>query len=82
MEYNSLKELYRALIPAFNVKKRLISNSIYKDIRNEDIWKYLAENIWPYDINLTIGDIVNDIINVDIELVNEFKQGGIRNEKR
>ena len=35
MEFTSLKQLYRRLLPAFNVKKRLILNSKYKDITNE-----------------------------------------------
>ena len=45
MEFTSLQQLYRKLIPAFNVKKRLIMNSKYKNITNENIWKYLRKNV-------------------------------------
>ena len=42
MEFGSLQQLYKKLIPAFNVKKRLILNSKYKEITNENIWVYLT----------------------------------------
>ena len=69
MEFSSQQELYNKLIPVFNVKKRLINNSEYKDITNEDIWNYLIENKWRTYHNLTISDIVNDIITLDLELI-------------
>ena len=75
MEYTSQEELYRVLRPVFNVKKRLISISKFPDITDKDIWKYLSENIWKYDIGLTLSDVINDIINVDIKLVNDYIGG-------
>jgi len=69
MEFSSQQELYNKLLPVFNVKKRLIKNSKYKDIKNEDIWYYLIENKWRTYHNLTISDIVNDIITLDLELI-------------
>ena len=60
MEYNSLSELYRALLPVFNVKKRLLSITLYKDLNNEE-----SINKWKNSHNLTIADIVNDIIMID-----------------
>ncbi len=75
MEYTNLLELYKALIPAFNVKKRLLSITRYKDLTNEDIWKYLAINKWKSSTNLTISDMVNDIITADTDLIIKFKGG-------
>ena len=69
MEFTSEKDLYLKLLPVFNVKKRLIANSKYKDITNQDIWYYLIENKWRTYHNLTISDIVNDIITLDLELI-------------
>ena len=71
MEFTSQFELYKKVLPAFNVKKRLVSNSKYKNITNENIWVYLINNKWKNSINLTLSDIVNDIITVDLEEVNE-----------
>ena len=73
MEYGSQLELYQQLIPAFNVKKRLMKLLNY-DITNKDIWTYLAKNKWRYASGLTLSDMVNDIITLDItELINNVK---------
>ncbi len=37
-----------------------------------DIWNYLKLNKWRYDQNLTISEMVNDIIDVDIIKVDTF----------
>ena len=72
MEFTSLKELYLALLPVFNVKKRLLSITGY-DISNEDIWIYLIDNKWKNSYNLSISEVVNDIITVDAENINRYK---------
>lgn len=64
-EFTSQKELYKKLIPAFNVKLRLLKNTNYKYITNKDIWNYLKDNKWCKSINLTLADMVNDIIHAD-----------------
>ncbi len=74
MEYTTQKELYLHLIPAFNVKKRLLQLSNYKNITNIDIWKYLSIHKWKSSIDLTLADIVNDIISVDIYDVLKYKE--------
>ncbi len=74
MEYNSQKELYIALLPVFNVKRRLSSITKYPNTKNSDIWQYLVDNKWRHSIGLTISDMVNDIIMVDMNDVN--KNGG------
>ncbi|MBQ2872377.1 MAG: hypothetical protein IJE89_00035 [Bacilli bacterium] len=69
MEFTSQLELYKKVLPAFNVKKRLILNSKYKNITNENIWIYLINYKWRNSNNLTLSDIVNDIITVNLEEV-------------
>lgn len=64
-EYKSQRELYLSLIPALNVKLRLLKNSDYKNIDKIDIWNYLKISKWKNSINLTISEMVNDIIHVD-----------------
>ncbi len=66
MEYNSQLELYLALIPVFKVKHRLLNSANYNDITDEDIWTYLTINKWRSTHNLTISEMVNDIITLDI----------------
>lgn len=69
MEYGSQLELYKKLIPVLKVKERLIKASNVNDININDIWHYLAINKWKYSTNLTISDIVNDIITIDINII-------------
>ncbi len=64
-EYKSQRELYLSLIPALNVKLRLLKNSDYKNIDKIDIWNYLKISKWKNSINLTISEMVNDIIHAD-----------------
>ena len=69
MEFTSQQELYNKLLPVFNVKKRLILFSKYKYITNEDIWVYLSQKKWKKSHNLTLSDIVNDIITIELEKI-------------
>ena len=71
MEFTSLQQLYKILIPAFNAKKRIILNSKYKYITNENIWTYLRENKWRNYCGLTLSDMVNDIMIVSLEDIAE-----------
>ena len=64
-EYKSQRELYLSLIPALNVKLRLLKNSDYKNIDKIYIWNYLKISKWKNSINLTISEMVNDIIHAD-----------------
>ncbi len=73
MEYLSLEELYKDLQGAFNVKLRLIGK-YYSHIKIIDIWDYLRINKWSKDKGLTISEMVNDIIDVDIKKVDLFKR--------
>ena len=73
-EYKSQKELYNNLIPALNVKLRLLKNSNYNDITKRDIWNYLKVNKWQNSINLTISEMVNDIIHADNKEIEIFKK--------
>ena len=75
MEYANQKELYLALLPAFSVKQRLNSITKYPSTKNSDIWKYLTIHKWKNSIGLTISDMVNDIIMVDVTEVNNFVGG-------
>ena len=75
MEFGSLQQLYKKLIPAFNVKKRLILNSKYKEITNENIWVYLTETKWKIATNLSLPEMINDIITVDLEDINNYMEG-------
>lgn len=72
MEFTSLKQLYRKLLPAFNVKRRIVLNSKYKEITNENIWLYLTETKWKNSHNLSLPEMINDIITVDLAEIKKY----------
>lgn len=81
MEYKTEKELYNSLRGAFQVKLRMIKDN-YDYIKMVDIWNYLKLNKWCKDKNLSISEMVNDIITVEIEKVDMFLKKQIKNEER
>ena len=52
-------------MPAMRVKLRLLESSGYSDISSEDIWNYLRDSKWKNGVDLTLADVVNDIIHAD-----------------
>jgi len=81
MEYKSEKELYHSLKGAFNVKLRMIKDE-YDYIKMVDIWNYLKINKWCKDKNLSLSEMVNDIIDVDISKVDSFLKKYLKEEER
>ena len=47
-----------------------------------DIWNYLKINKWIKTKNLSISEMVNDIIDVDIDKVDIFLKKHIKEEER
>ena len=77
-EYKSQKELYMNLVPALNVKMKHLKRSNYKDITREDVWNYLRDNKWRFSVDLTLADMVQDIIHLDnLEISNYIKNRNI-----
>ncbi len=81
-EYKTQLDLYKELIPALNVKLRLLKNKDYTNIKREDIWDYLKEAKWKNSINLTLADMVQDIIHTDNEeIFSYFNKNKKENEE-
>jgi len=72
-EYKTQVELYQGLIPALNVKIKRLKKSNYKDITKEDIWNYLKETKWKNSIDLTLADMVQDILHTDNSELASYK---------
>lgn len=81
MEYSSERELFEALRGAFNVKLRLIKDD-YDYIKMTDIWNYLKINKWCKIKDLSLSEMTNDIINVDVEKVDAFVKDYLKKEER
>lgn len=69
MNFATKEELYQTLYPVFKVKERLLKMTRYKNISDISIWNYLIQTKWKYCHNLTISEVVNDIIVVRPEKI-------------
>ncbi len=56
------KELYEKLNPALNSKVKSLKRIGINYVKKEDIWNYLSLHVWVYKDNLTLHDLVNDIL--------------------
>lgn len=73
-EYKSQKELFQSLIPAMNVKIKSLKRRNNENITKEEIWHYLKISKWQNSVNLTLADMVQDIIHTDNQEFISFKK--------
>lgn len=79
LKFKSLEELYKKLIPAFNVRVNDLKRNKINGITREDIWNYLKNYNWIRREHLTLGEMVDDIINVSDKDLIDYK---IKNNNR
>ena len=72
VEFNSLEELYNRLKPALITKKNEMNRSGYQYIKIEDIWNYLKEVKWKKAKDLSLYEMVSDVLNVDDLLIDNY----------
>ena len=72
LEFSSLKDLYLRVEPALEAKKTELKRIGLSYIDKKDIWDYLVENKWKMGIDLTLSDIVDDILNTDNNLIDKY----------
>lgn len=73
--FHSLEELYQRLLPALRTKKNEMRRGGYTYIKEEDIWNYLKEVKWVHARNLTLFDMVSDVLNTDdLQIDTYFKK--------
>lgn len=76
--FNTKEELYIRVKPALSAKLQELRRLNFKDIDEEDIFNYLSITKWSKSHELTLSDIVSDIIHVDNKKLDEF----VKNKKR
>ena len=64
MEFESALELKQRVLPALKLKEEKLKKEGF-DISSEDIWFYLKQNKWSKSKNLTLNEVVNDILKLD-----------------
>lgn len=63
-EFHSLNDLYQRIYPALIVRKKELKRLGFL-IETNEIWNYLSQVKWKNANNLTLSDMVNDIMKVD-----------------
>ena len=82
IEFNSLEELYNRLKPALVTKKNEMNRNGYKYIKIEDIWNYLKEIKWKKARDLSLYEMVSDVLNVDDLLIDDYLKQKLNLKKR
>lgn len=80
--FQSLKELYERIGPALRTKKREMIREGYTYIKEEDIWNYLKEIKWKNSKNLTLFDMVEDVLHTDSMVIDAYLKKELRTIKR
>lgn len=70
--FGSLEELYKRIKPALKTKKEEMRRAGYIYIKEEDIWNYLKEVKWINSKNLSLYQMVSDVLNVDNMLIDKY----------
>lgn len=81
-EFKSLQELYDRIKPALTAKCSEFKKMGYKDIKEADIWNYLADKKWTKSKELTLSEMVEHIFSLDVDSINEYLIRKLSNEVR
>lgn len=78
IEFNNIKELYERLLPALNTKVTELKRNDIDYVKKEDIWNYLKNTKWSEANNLLLYQMVDDILNLDNYVIDEYVKKEIR----
>lgn len=82
IEFHSVKELYDRLLPALRTKKNEMLRVGYSYVKEEDIWNYLKQVKWQNASNLSLYEMVNDVLNTDNDTIDSYMKQKLKGEKR
>lgn len=78
IEFNDIKELYERVKPALKTKVTELRRNDMDYIKEDDIWNYLKEKKWKQAKDLLLYQMVDDILNLDNALIDEYVKERIR----
>ncbi len=79
--FNNIEALYKRLTPALKSKKKELNRLGYTSISEFDIWSCLKDTKWIKSINLTLADMVNDIMTITEEELAKYKTEKVKTQK-
>ena len=63
--FNSQEELYSRIKPALKSKVKMLKKIGIDYVKEDDIWDYLKDFVWPNQNNLTLSEIVDNIMSLN-----------------
>lgn len=78
VEFNNIIELYERLKPALLAKEAELKRNDINYIKIEDIWNYLRISKWSKSRNLLLYQMVDDILNVDNMILDNYVKDNIK----
>lgn len=80
--FSSLDELYKRVTPALKSKVKELKRIGVNYVQEADVWNYLKNNMWSRKSNLTLCEMVNDIITVSNIELEKYVQSIVATQKR
>ena len=81
IEFNNIEELKKRVTPALYTKLKELKKENYKYVTTDDIWNFLIKN-WKKRKDLTLYDIINDILILNNEDIEEYAiKRSVQNDK-
>ena len=82
INFSSLQELYDRIKPALVTKKEEMRREGINYIKEEDIWNYFKETKWTKANDLSLYQMVSDVLNTDNILIEDYFKEKISKEVR
>ena len=70
VEFKSIEELKKRLMPALRLRKKELKKVNYF-FSEDELWDYFSKNFWRNATNLSLSQMVDDILNQEIVFNNE-----------
>lgn len=80
--FNSSEELYQRVKPALVTKKNEMKREGFSYVTEEDIWNYLKEQKWRHSNDLSLAEMVSDILNGDSLLIEDYFKTKLAKKQR
>ena len=78
-EFSSVLDLKAHIKPALDSKVRELQRKNINYVSQDDIFEHLRNMVWPLKSNLTLYNIVDDILNTDNEIFSNYVVSKMRN---
>ncbi len=70
IHFSSVEELKQRLMPALRLRKKELKKKNYQ-ISEEELWNYFVNHFWKQSVQLSLSQMVEDILNKEIKETTE-----------